>query len=146
MAGTSFDITLNDQRVREGLQHLLTQAISMEPAFSEIGNLLVHSIRQHFDLQQAPDGTPWAPLSPNTSTEKKSVNKILHGENLLLRDKIHFQTDDRSVEVGTDLDYAATHQFGDPDRNIPARPFLGIGPEDETDIIEILQEHLLGDF
>jgi phage gpG-like protein len=29
-----------------------------------------------------------------------------------------------SVQIGSDRPYATTHQLGDPDRNIPARPYL----------------------
>jgi phage gpG-like protein len=36
------------------------------------------------------------------------------------------------VEVGTDVPYANTHQYGRG--RIPARPFLGIGPQDEPGI------------
>lgn len=35
-----------------------------------------------------------------------------------------FLIDNGAVSIGTTVHYAATHQFGDPDRRIPARPFL----------------------
>ncbi len=35
-----------------------------------------------------------------------------------------FEVLDGSVTVGSNLIYAGTHNFGDPKRNIPARPFL----------------------
>jgi phage gpG-like protein len=38
----------------------------------------------------------------------------------------------RSLEFGIDADsirYAATHEFGSPDRNIPPRSYLGAGEE-----------------
>ena len=38
--------------------------------------------------------------------------------------------------AGTNLIYAATHQFGDPDRDIPARPYLGASGEDNRFIVE----------
>jgi len=36
----------------------------------------------------------------------------------------------------------ATHQFGDPRRNIWARPFLGISDDDQVEIIAILRRHV----
>jgi len=35
-------------------------------------------------------------------------------------------------------------QVGDPSRNIPARPFLGISDQDETEILDIIKGHLAG--
>ena len=46
-----------------------------------------------------------------------------------------------SLEWGTNLNYAAVHQYGYPPRNIPARPFLGINDQMSNDIAE-----LVGDF
>ena len=37
---------------------------------------------------------------------------------------------------------AATHQFGDPERNIPARPFLGVSDEDNRFIVDTLARHI----
>ena len=59
-----------------------------------------------------------------------------------LRDLLHYQADADSLQFGHEPMYGATHQFGDPRRNIPARPFLGISEEDEREITEILAEHL----
>jgi phage gpG-like protein len=38
--------------------------------------------------------------------------------------------------------YAATHQFGDEDRNIPSRAFLGISDDDETELIRDIDYYL----
>ncbi|WP_241085742.1 phage virion morphogenesis protein [Candidatus Vondammii sp. HM_W22] len=47
-----------------------------------------------------------------------------------------------SLEFGTDRKYGATHQLGDQERGIPARPFLGIDDQDRDEILAILQRHL----
>ena len=44
--------------------------------------------------------------------------------------------------AGANLVYAATHQFGDPERNIPARPFLGASGEDNRFIVDTLIRHI----
>lgn len=51
-----------------------------------------------------------------------------------------FQTTPGELIVGTNVEYAGTHQFGDLLRNIPARPFL---PEDENQISEVWWEDWL---
>jgi phage gpG-like protein len=48
-----------------------------------------------------------------------------------------------SVVVGSNLPYAATHQFGRQSGRgapIPARPFLGLSPVNYQDIIRIVEE------
>lgn len=45
-----------------------------------------------------------------------------------------------SVAVGTNEAYGPTHQFGDDNRNIPARPFLGLS--DADDVLDIVENHL----
>ncbi len=47
-----------------------------------------------------------------------------------------------SLEFGTDRKYGATHQLGDQERGIPARPFLGIDDQDRDEILAILRRHL----
>ncbi len=54
-----------------------------------------------------------------------------------------------ALEIGSPKKYAAMQQFGGTKADfshlwggIPARPFLGISNQDETDILSILQQHL----
>lgn len=57
-----------------------------------------------------------------------------------LRDSIESQvTGSASVLIGETKIYAATHQWGDKTRNIPARPSLGINEQNARDI-----ENLIG--
>ena len=44
--------------------------------------------------------------------------------------------------AGANLVYAAAHQFGDPERNILARPFLGASNENNRFIIDTLIRHI----
>ena len=42
--------------------------------------------------------------------------------------------DEGIVETG--LEYAATHHFGDPSRNIPARPFNELDDDNQQELAE----------
>ena len=44
------------------------------------------------------------------------------------------------VQVGTDSVYAATHQYGRDEANIPARPFLGLSSTDRREITAIIRD------
>lgn len=85
-----------------------------------------------------------------------------------LRNSIHSSWDNNEAQVGTNLKYAAIHQFGGktsphkikpvtkkalafggivrklvdhPGSDIPARPFLVLTPQDEDDILEDVQAY-----
>lgn len=103
-----------------------------------IGEVLVSSTVQRFRQQAGPDGEPWKPLK---RPRKRGGSKILIDRGIL-RSFIQALTTEDTVEVGTNLIYAATHQFGDARRGIPARPFLGITDEDQAEIRDLVTAYL----
>ena len=136
------------------------------PKFEELKNrLLLTLFKQRtlsFNSESSPEGA-WAPIksvdaklkkiksfkeNPNSkkSQEMKSKDKVLH-DTLKLRmsftgdatGSAHEVTDD-AVKIQTNVEYAATHNFGDPKRNIPARPFNQFTDEDNDEINQILSE------
>lgn len=117
------------------------------------------STLERFSSEESPEGTKWKP-SIRATQGGKTLTKSAG-----LKNSIKAQADGTGAAVGTNLVYAATHQFGDErtirakksrylrfrigDRwvsvpsvrvNIPARPFLGISKEDEVEIKAILEE------
>lgn len=75
----------------------------------------------------------WKALSKTKSGKKyqrkvgRSVATLEYDEDLFRSFRVSVMPD--YSEVSSTSDYAATHQFGDEDRNIPARPFAPtIGP------------------
>jgi len=59
-----------------------------------------------------------------------------------LANSITFDADNKQVEIGTNLVYAATHQFGRG--SIPARPYLGFQEGDVEKFEELISEWLDG--
>lgn len=97
------------------------------------------------DEKTSPDGEPWAPWSARYAGTRNAKNSRRHsllvGEGDL-RDSIQsftrgFGSGSEAV-VGSPLIYAATHQFGDASRNIPARPYLGISADNHQKIEELV--------
>ncbi len=151
MAGVtdSIQIDFDDSEIQKALQKLSKIGDKLPAAMLEISEYLHERTRDHFDNEQEPDGTPWKTLSPETLERKKkqgvSINKILHGETLNLRDTIFpfHSSSEAGVSTGPGTEaYAATMQLGDDDRNIEARRFFGISTEDETEIIGIIHSHI----
>lgn len=153
MAGTQdiISIDYDSQPVADLLDKLLTKVDDPKPAMMEIATFLEERTRDHFDNEEDPDGNAWAPLTATTLKRKVAkgtpTDKILHGLSLHLRDTIYpfWSADQAGVSTGPGTEaYAATHQFGDDERNIDARPYLGLSDDDEAEVVDILNEYLAG--
>lgn len=151
-------IEVDDRSVKAWLAKLERTVSDMTPAMRAIGHFLAESARLRFRDSKAPDGRPWAPLSPVTLALRRRGRGSGSDKPLLnfgiLRDSITFRADRRSVTVGTNVIYAAVQQLGArkgafgqtrrgapiPWGNIPARPFLGVSHEDRADIVALLRD------
>ncbi|WP_304635532.1 phage virion morphogenesis protein [Pseudoalteromonas sp.] len=145
MAGARIDIsTEGATAVSDVLTQLVKNLDNLSPALGNVGEHLMLTHRDHFDEQRSPDGDPWQSLSPEyAKRKKKNKDKVLR-LNDILRDTLAYNIGSDSLEFGSNLEYAAIHQFGGiSDMSprlaaIPARPFLGLSTEDEQEVIEIL--------
>ena len=112
-----------------------------DPLLDSIGALVVSQTEERIvRTKAAPDGTKWPELSPDYAKRKKKGGGILELSGDLRDSLVHLVTGKTSVAIGTNLIYGATHQFGDPRRNIPQREFLGISPENEAQINGLIDE------
>ena len=157
MAGARITLTLDDAALVRQLGDLIGALTNPEPALRSIGEELQRATQERFDPGQkrAPDGTPWARNSPVTIARKGRDNPLSQGG--YLQGTIRHQLVGRAgVEVGTNLIYGAVQQFGAqkgafgrtrrgapiPWGNIPARPYLGLSADDETEVVRILRDYL----
>lgn len=114
---------------------------------------------ERFDDERGPDGTPWKPSQRALADGGLTLTDRGH-----LRQSITAASDATSAIAGTNLIYAAIHQFGGTIRakgaagggaralrtpfgprgsvTLPARPFLGFSPVDAAEIEAILTDHL----
>ena len=113
-----------------------------------IGQMVVTQTLERFDTQTSPEGKPWKPTQRG--------GNILRDTSTLYN-SIHYKVFGNALIVGTDEDYAVTHQFGmeiKPKKpsgclvffvpgvgqvfakkvRIPARPYLGVNEEDKAEI------------
>ena len=151
MAGDSYSIKVEGQeRIIEEFNRLIKQSNDLTPVFRDIGEYLIESTQQRFVEQKSPDGEAWQPLSELSLSRKTRKDKILT-ESGTLADTLTYQISGDELLFGSNLEYAAMHQFGGitspksmfPNKEIPARPFLGISDEDEEEILALITEHIL---
>ncbi|AYV12984.1 phage virion morphogenesis protein [Shewanella algae] len=149
MVGARIEVTLDgDTGVIQQLQRLVTKGEQLGPLMNDIGEMLLFSHNQRNAEGIAPDGTPWAPLSTATLALKpRHKNSPLRLNDILLQ-QLLYQADDNSLELGSNMVYAAMQQFGGttspksmiPGKEIPAREFLGLSFDDEQATLEIVTD------
>lgn len=142
MAGVNLQWRIETERLERALQALADRGGNARPAFEAIGEDLLLSHRDRFDAQESPDGEPWEPLSEAYRKRKKRRKDEILVLNTYLRDTQRYQADDDQLEYGSDRVYAASMHFGDPERGIPAREWLGLSPDDESGAVQTLLDFM----
>lgn len=129
--------------VLETLGRLRDVGARLRPAFAAIGEALLLSHEERWDRQVDPDGQPWQPLSERYRERKRKKGKP---DKILVLDQhlknLAYDATDEGLLFGTPWPYGATHQFGAPERGIPARPFLGLDEDDRAMVLDVLQAAL----
>ncbi|HML56420.1 MAG TPA: phage virion morphogenesis protein [Solidesulfovibrio magneticus] len=130
------------------LANIIATGRNMTPITRALAGVLADIPERAFANQADPaTGAPWAALSPTTVARRGSAQPILQVSGILAG-SIHSEHGPDYARASTADVKAATHQFGAkkgqygstrkgtpiPWGDIPARPFFGIGPEDEAEI------------
>lgn len=156
---TGITIEVLDESVIAALTRLRARAQDMLPAMEEIGAAVRTHIDINFRTESDPHGKPWEPLSAVTTDRRRGPSAQILRDTGILANSITYQANKESVEIGTNVIYAGTQQFGAkkgqygrtkrgapiPWGDIPPRPFMPLGklPEDlSDDIIDIVERHI----
>lgn len=110
MAGTSLDIQVRDLDIDaplETLRALDRRAVDLTDVMDEIGGALVRSTLMRFERGVSPGGTLW---TPSQRAREQGGQTLL--EKRRLHDSITHDAGRDNVKVGTNIVYAAIHQFG----------------------------------
>lgn len=156
-------IDVTTDTLRPALAEAQRALADLTPLMQEVGDLMVYRTEENFTAGTAPDGTAWAPRSQTTLDAYAARGKMpqggpLVGVSKMLSEQISYEADPTGVDWGSNMIYAAVMQFGAaqgafgktsrggpiPWGDIPARPYLGVGPEDETAILETIEDYLQG--
>ena len=141
-------ISYDDKAVRQRLAELRDRGGNLGPAMREIAGHLLDGVNEAFAREASPAGAPWAPLKPATVEDRLRQR---YGSGPILERsgdlgaRILADWDNTGAVVGTNVVYAATHHYGDDDRGIPARPFLGVADEARDVILQAVADHLASD-
>jgi len=160
MAGASFRMDLSGLRgmVGKAIAHVQARQEIME----QIGEQLVSSTQQRFEDGRGPGGENW---EPSIRAQAEGGQTLV--DTARLKNSIGYEASLNLVAVGTNVEYAATHQFGADIRaknapylrfqvggrwarkkavSIPPRPFIGISKQDIVDTQQTVQTWLAAGF
>ena len=148
------DVTLDDKKVLADIQLAVNLGKDFSKPLKQAGILIMRETDKRFKQMVSPSGARWKPLSDKTLQRRRKGKKKGRYGDAILRDTGRlwrsivansgsghiYRQDKKSVEVGTNVNYANAHQFGVWGR-IPPRPFLGVNSKDMQNILKIF-----GDF
>lgn len=150
MAGVNYTLKFEEkEKLQRRFNQLLKQGTSLQPAFQDIGEMLLLSHDQRFRDQVSPDGEPWAPLSPAYQARKPKRQNDILTLNSILSGNLSYIATGSNLFFGTPQEYGAIHHFGGSEGMRPsnaailARPWLGVDEDDKSEIYDILSDFLL---
>lgn len=139
-------ITIDTSDIEAAINRIRDRIKDGRVAYEGIGASLKDNIRLGFADSMSPYGDAWLPLKYRVGQPLVDTGR--------LRDSITHQSSDDGVSVGTNVVYAAIHQFGGMTgrkraSQIPARPYLPIRdgkldlPDDWRDeVVAIIKAHI----
>lgn len=148
MPGARVVIEVADEEVLAVIQEFQARLKDPAPAFAEIGEYGVTTTRERIESQNAEDPIAfWEPLSMRYLKSKRKREHhpdetlVLYG---FLLSTLVWQADTSMAEWGTPRIYGPAQQFGRPEINLPARPFLGVTERNRTAVLAIFRRWLAG--
>lgn len=141
MAGSSFSI--DTSAFEAGIKKAINNVQNMTPLSNKIGEALVVSTRQRFKDEKSPSGEKWDPSNRAVEQGGQTLSDTAR-----LKNSIRYEATSDTVFVGTNVKYAAIHQFGSDGGSfkrpsgVIARPFLGISKEDLEEAKDIAAKHV----
>ena len=122
------------------IDRLLAGLNNPEPLLRELAAAGESQTRRRMESdKRGPDGTPWPEWSPGYAATRHGGQSLLDARGDLIQSLTAF-ADRQTAGWGTNLIYAATHQFGRG--AIPARPFLGVSDDDERELLDLAENWL----
>lgn len=168
MSGISFTVELDEAALAAKLSDMVGRMDRPIGFYKGVGEYLKDvAIPRNFETETGPDGSPWASLRPSTIKRREKAGqtpiRILRASGTMASG-INALPDNDGVRVGSPAIQAAVMQFGAaqgafgasmgkdklgrdhfhhmPWGDIPARPFLGLSGDDETEVIRIAEDWL----
>lgn len=147
MSGAAATITIEGTRALENRLAALAARIGSAVLLDAVGGVVETQTRRRLtEDKEGPDGEAWPEWSEAYAATRSVGQSLLEDEGHLV-DSIHHMAHGHQTEIGSGLVQAAIQHFGGAEvgrPGHPARPFMGIGHDDEKEIEAVLGELIGG--
>jgi phage virion morphogenesis protein len=159
------EIKVDDKKIESLLRRLAKKASDLSPVMREIAGIMQDAVEENFEQGGRP---PW---KPSRRAIEQGGQTLIDTGRLVSSISSRYSAASAEVAAGTNVEYAAIHQFGGkipastilprkkkalfwpgakhpvkraerPQITIPARPFLTLTDKDKDEIVEVLREFL----
>ena len=142
MSGASLQIDLDTVEIAAEVRELVAGMANSVQLMREVGAQLLSITKDRFADQVGPDGTPW---TPSERARRENGQTLVRTSRL--KRSLSRAAGPGVAKVGTNVVYAAIHQFGGKagrggSVELPARPYLGIGDRDRPAIEDVISSHI----
>jgi len=157
---------VGQKELNKRLGKILDRVDDLRPIFLVIGADIQQIVFKHFADEMGPTGKwlQFAAIRRNQITkkitrggkeitvyaQKRGSGQPVTNASKLLRDTGHLRNSiqilrnlAKELAVGTTVKYAGTHQFGNPKKNIPARPYIWLADEDVDSIVKAMSDWIM---
>lgn len=149
------DIELQGARLtRRKLLRGADAAANMKPVLWQIREDMFRIIRINFESQGRRGGGSWKYLDPKTVAAKQRQGldprilmaklKLVHSLTRRGDRNMRSAVANDRIYLRSTLPYAETHEYGDEERGIPARPFIQFLPTDRVRWVKMCESYLKG--
>jgi len=144
-------VTVDMRGVTRMTKRMRGRLNNLRPALKSSGAVLVQSIQKNIQKGGRPD--KWEGLSDMTKNMRrkgsgKGEPQVLRDTGALMNSIVPLDTGRDYIHVGSTLDYARRHVFGEPSSihgiKVPVRDFLMVQDSDVERITTIFRDHIFG--
>lgn len=141
MTGAAIEIRPEGlERLNFRIGRLIAGLQNPEPMLMDLAQAGENQTKRRLtDDKHGPHGEVWPEWSPGYAKTRHGGQSKLESTGALV-DSINAFADRQTAGWGTNLKYAATHQFGRD--AIPARPFLGVSESDAQELLDLAEDWL----
>lgn len=141
------------KNIEAELQAIRKRLDNVKPLLSAISTIYYQSTMERFRSHTDPQGRSWKHLKPRTIADKRRLPSVESPYFQLIRtgdmrSAIRVRhVDAKTISIGlrtADIPYAAHHQYGAPNGNIPQRKFLGVTKAANTQVRRLMEKFVQG--
>ena len=138
MAGSTFKVEFDTSKLEKFIDSL--SKFNPSELLDNIGAMVETQTLDRFESKTDVEGKQWQEWSPKYKKSERGIDILRNTQRLF--GSINYQVKGNKVEVGSNVEYSAVHNYGYEKQNIPKRSFLGISKDNEHNIDNLVTVYI----